>query len=188
MAALAFTHQNLLQFTPKLTPSKPKLKPKRTKIKLSIQTITTSPQASFSDQFVLQLADSLGDSLPSSSSLPLQKLRDNSSETLLSSFNPMRKDEFFRFTDTSFIKNSDIKPISHPPKSLAFFDVSRDTQFKSYDSFDGFLVDPSFDSSNLPDGVYVSSLLKLISEEILKRVCKFLGDLFWSVNGLGAPI
>ena len=44
----------------------------------------------------------------------------------------------------------------------------------------------------MPDEVYVGSLLKLSSEEILKRVYKFLGDfewgdLFWSVNGLGAP-
>ncbi|XWS49591.1 hypothetical protein CRYUN_Cryun12cG0016100 [Craigia yunnanensis] len=196
MAAFAFTHQNLLQFTSILTPSRSKLKPKRTKTKLSIQAIATSPQASFTDQFVLQLADSLEDSLPSSSSssssLPLQKLRDNSSETLLSTQWPSRKDESFRFTDTSFIKNSDIKPISHPPKSLTFLNVSRDTQFKSFDFFDGFHVDSSYDSSNLPDGVYVGSLLKLSSERILKRVCELLGDfewgdLFWSVNGLGAP-
>ncbi|XP_017626768.1 protein ABCI7, chloroplastic isoform X2 [Gossypium arboreum] len=193
MAALTFTHQNLLHFTPKLTTSKPYLKPKRTKTKLSIQTIRESPQASFTDQFVLQLADSLEDSLPSSSSsLPLQKLRDNSSETLLSTQWPSRKDESFRFTDTSFIKNSDINPISHPPNSLDLLEVSRDTQFESFNFVDGFLVDSSFSSSNLPDGVYVGSLSKLSSEGILKRVCELLGDfewgdLFWSVNGLGAP-
>ncbi|KAA3469215.1 protein ABCI7, chloroplastic-like isoform X1 [Gossypium australe] len=195
MAALTFTHQNLLHFTPKLTTSKPYLKPKRTKTKLSIQTIRESPQASFTDQFVLQLADSLEDSLPSSSSsssLPLQKLRDNSSESLLSTQWPSRKDESFRFTDTSFIKNSDINPISHPPKSLDLLEVSRDTQFESFNFVDGFLVDSSFSSSNLPDGVYVGSLSKLSSEGILKRVCDLLGDfewgdLFWSVNGLGAP-
>lgn len=196
MAALAITHQNLLHFTPKLTPSKPKLKSKRVKTKLSIQTITTPPQSSFTDQFVLQLADSLEDSLPSSSSssssVPIQKLRDDSSETLLSTQWPSRKDESFRFTDTSFIRNSDIKPISHPPKSPTFLDVSRDTPFKRFDFCDGFLVDSPYDSSNLPDGVYAGSLLNLSSERILKRVSEFLGDfewgdLFWSVNGLGAP-
>ncbi|MBA0826823.1 hypothetical protein Goarm_011644 [Gossypium armourianum] len=194
MAALTFIHQNLLHFTPKLTTSKPNLKPKRTKTKLSIQTIREFPQASFTDQFVLQLADSVEDSLPSSSSssLPLQKLRDNSSETLLSTQWPSRKDESFRFTDTSFIKNSDINPISHPPNSLDLLEVSRDTQFESFNFVDGFLVDSSFSSSNLPDGVYVGSLSKLSSEGILKRVCELLGDfewgdLFWSVNGLGAP-
>ncbi|MBA0702437.1 hypothetical protein Goari_026907 [Gossypium aridum] len=193
MAALTFIHQNLLHSTPKLTTSKPNLKPKRTKTKLSIQTIRESPQASFTDQFVLQLADSLEDSLPSSSSsLPLQKLRDNSSETLLSTQWPSRKDESFRFTDTSFIKNSDINPISHPPNSLDLLEVSRDTQFESFNFVDGFLVDSSFSSSKLPDGVYVGSLSQLSSEGILKRVCELLGDfewgdLFWSVNGLGAP-
>ncbi|TYG58231.1 hypothetical protein ES288_D08G206300v1 [Gossypium darwinii] len=195
MAALTFIHQNLLHSTPKLTTSKPNLKPKRTKTKLSIQTIRESPQASFTDQFVLQLADSLEDSLPSSSSsssFPLQKLRDNSSETLLSTQWPSRKDESFRFTDTSFIKNSDINPISHPPNSLDLLEVSRDTQLESFNFVDGFLVDSSFSSSNLPDGVYVGSLSKLSSEGILKRVCELLGDfewgdLFWSVNGLGAP-
>ncbi|TYH59121.1 hypothetical protein ES332_D08G202000v1 [Gossypium tomentosum] len=194
MAALTFIHQNLLHSTPKLMTSKPNLKPKRTKTKLSIQTIRESPQASFTDQFVLQLADSLEDSLPSSSSssLPLQKLRDNSSETLLSTQWPSRKDESFRFTDTSFIKNSDINPISHPPNSLDLLEVSRDTQLESFNFVDGFLVDSSFSSSNLPDGVYVGSLSKLSSEGILKRVCELLGDfewgdLFWSVNGLGAP-
>ncbi|GMI63924.1 ATP-binding cassette I7, non-intrinsic ABC protein 6 [Hibiscus trionum] len=190
MAALASTHPNLLQFTPKLKPWNRKLQPKRITTKLSIQAVSASPQASFTDQFVLQLADSLEDSVPSS--LPLQNLRDNSSETLLSTQWPSRKDEPFRFTDTSFIKNSDIKPISHPPKSLTVSDISRDAQVKSFYFSDGFLLDSSFDSSNLPDGVYVGSLLKLPSVGILKRVSELLGDLewgdlFWSVNGLGAP-
>lgn len=46
--------------------------------------------------------------------------------------------------------------------------------------------------SELPDGVYVGSVLKLSEESVIKRVCEFVsdsigGDLFWSINGIGAP-
>lgn len=46
--------------------------------------------------------------------------------------------------------------------------------------------------SELPSGVFVGSLLELSDERIIKRVCEFVcnsagGDLFWSINGIGAP-
>ncbi|KAL5550913.1 hypothetical protein UlMin_001089 [Ulmus minor] len=185
MAALAFTphvHRppNRSPFTPKTLKSKPRI---------SIQ-VSSSLQPTFSDPFVLQLAETLEDSLPSSSSSsPLQKLRDASSETLLSTPWPTRKDEPFRYTDTSFIKQSQIKPVLHPSESLS---VSTDTQFPSLVFVDGFLVDSRLDFSELPNGVFVGSLLDLPSESVIERVGEFIsngsdGDLFWSINGIGAP-
>ncbi|KAK9187676.1 hypothetical protein WN944_019074 [Citrus x changshan-huyou] len=190
MSALSFSphlHININR-NPKLTP---KRRAKPNKIRVSLQ--TTFPQATFSDPFVLQLAESLEDSLPSSSSslpqpLPLQKLRDSSSQTLLSTPWPSRKDEPFRFTDTSFIKSSQIQPITRPSSSL---DVSTDAQFPSLVLIDGFIQNSALNLSNLPDGVYVGSLLG-VSDGIMKRVSDFIsefqcGDLFWSINGMGAP-
>ncbi|KDO42223.1 hypothetical protein CISIN_1g011429mg [Citrus sinensis] len=190
MSALSFSphlHININR-NPKLTP---KRRAKPNKIRVSLQ--TTFPQATFSDPFVIQLAESLEDSLPSSSSslpqpLPLQKLRDSSSQTLLSTPWPSRKDEPFRFTDTSMIKSSQIQPITRPSSSL---DVSTDAQFPSLVLIDGFIQNSALNLSNLPDGVYVGSLLG-VSDGIMKRVSDFIsefqcGDLFWSINGMGAP-
>ncbi|KAH7578618.1 hypothetical protein ACOSP7_000048 [Xanthoceras sorbifolium] len=187
MSALSFTSHFHLHINPKLTP-----KPIKTRISLQTFAPATTPQAAFSDPFVLQLAESLEDSLLSSSQpLPLQKLRDLSSQTLLSTPWPSRKDEAFRFTDTSFIKNSQIEPIYHPSQSTTSLVVSDDTQFSNLVFVDGFIQNSLSNLSNLPDGVYVGSLLGL-SDSIMTRVCDLVGDfqggdLFWSINGMGAP-
>ncbi|KAK2967723.1 hypothetical protein RJ640_028454 [Escallonia rubra] len=81
-------------------------KPSRITTKQPHVTSSTTLVAAHSDLFVLQISKTLEDSLSSSSSPsppPLQKLRDTSSESLLSTPWPSRKDEPFRFTDTSFI-------------------------------------------------------------------------------------
>lgn len=161
----------------------------KTKLRVSTQASPTS-QLAFSDPFVLQLAEALEDSLPAytSSPLPLQNLRDSSSEALLSTPWPSRKDEPFRFTDTSFIKNSQIQPISHPP---TFSSILEDTQIPNLVIVDGFVV--SFSNlRELPDGVYVGSFQQLSEQTVMERVSEFVssscpGDLFWSINGIGAP-
>ncbi|XP_074264704.1 protein ABCI7, chloroplastic [Silene latifolia] len=150
-----------------------------------------STKSALSDPFVLQVAETLEDSVSSSSiPLPLQKLRDSSSEHLLSLSWPTRKDEPFRFTDTSFIKSSEIQPITDPSKDSDFPTNSDDTHLPNLTIIDGFLADSLTGVSGLPDGVYVGSLSKLNSEGILKRVSEFVtdfeGDLFWSLNGIGA--
>ncbi|KAB1215887.1 Protein ABCI7, chloroplastic [Morella rubra] len=188
MAALLFT-PNIQRpsVPPVLTPNKsPKLK---IKTRVALQ-----PSPTFSDPFVLQLAETLEDSLPASSSLPplpLQKLRDTSSETLLSTPWPSRKDEPFRFTDTSFIRHSEISPITHPPPSSALSGISSTTQFPHLVIADGFVVN-SVNLSELPSGVFVGSLLELSEESIIKRVGELVSnsverDLFWSINGIGSP-
>ncbi|GLT91196.1 hypothetical protein SLE2022_090960 [Rubroshorea leprosula] len=190
MAAFAFTHQ-IHHILPTPASGRTKLRPKRGRSRVSIQAVA-APVASFSDQFVLELAESLEDSLPSTSSFPLQKLREFSSQSLLSTQWPSRKDEPFRFTDTSSLRQSEIKPIAHPPEFPALLDNSGDAQFTNVVIADGFIIDSLCNFSNLPDGVYVGSLSGLSSEGIAKRVSEFLGDfqwgdLFWSVNGMGAP-
>ncbi|XP_062146492.1 protein ABCI7, chloroplastic isoform X2 [Alnus glutinosa] len=189
MAALAFTPH--IQRPPIPVVQTPIRAPKaRTRTRVSLQ-----PAPTFSDPFVLQLAEILEDSLPSSSSssppLPLQKLRDTSSETLLSTPWPSRKDESFRFTDTSFIRRSQISPIPKPPHSSALSGISSNTQFPNLVIADGYVVN-SANLSELPSGVFVGSLLELSEERIIKRVCESVcnstgGDLFWSINGIGAP-
>lgn len=57
---------------------------------------------------------------------------------------------------------------------------------------DGYIFDSLSQLSNLPDGVFVGSLSSLNSEAITERVSEFVsnfegGDLFWSLNGIGAP-
>ncbi|KAL7609242.1 protein ABCI7, chloroplastic [Lactuca sativa] len=152
------------------------------------------PIAALSDPFVLEIAESLEDSLPSSSSSGLQKLRDFASESLLSTPWPSRKDEPFRFTDTSFIKQSEIIPVSSPtpPESSNHISAFEDTQSLNLTIIDGYIIDSLSQLSGLPDGVFVGSLSSLSSNEITNRVLEFLpssepGDLFWSLNGVGSP-
>lgn len=191
MAALAFPRHIHTAPKPSFFNSKPKTKP-RTRV--SVQSTLTPPQLGFSDPFVLELAEALEDSLPSPASpklSPLEKIRDVSSETLLSTSWPSRKDEPFRFTDTSFIKNSKIYPVSRPPpQSLEA--PPEDTQLLHLAIVDGHIVDSSSNMSGLPDGVYVGGLSNATSESLVKRVGEFVsgfdwGDLFWSINGVGAP-
>ncbi|TKY70719.1 ABCI7 [Spatholobus suberectus] len=132
---------------------------------------SVSQKAFTSDPYVLELAEALEESVPSSPSTPhpLQKLRHASSESLLSTPWPSRRDEPFRFTDLSFIRQSRILPVSHPsPVSL---------------------LTPI---SDLPDGVYAGTLSALASAPLIERVSQLLcgfrnGDLFWSINGIAAP-
>ncbi|KAK6130093.1 hypothetical protein DH2020_036166 [Rehmannia glutinosa] len=168
--------------------------PRTTRYKVFAKTPTF---AVLSDPHVLRLAETLEDSITSSSSSaspppPLQKLRDISSQSLLSTPWPTRKDEPFRFTDTSFIKNSDIQPI--PPsstQSVASLSVLADNLFPSLTIVDGYLADSLSQLSELPDGVFVGALSRLSSENIMEKVSKYVssfqGDLFWSLNGVGAP-
>lgn len=180
-------------FTPQIhTPLKikPKIKHKQ-KQKPKSFSLSTTPitQARFSDPFVLQLAETLEDSL--SPSVSLQRLRDSSSESLLSTSWPSRKDEPFRFTDTSFIRLSQIIPITKPPQFDYLPSINGDTLLPNIVIADGFVLNSMSRLSTLPDGVYVGSLLSDSSDRIAERVLEFVGDfewgdLFWSINGLGA--
>lgn len=168
-----------------------KINPKNSKVRV-FTTPKSTPISALSDPYVLQIAETLEDSLPSTSSPSLDKLRTSSSETLLSTPWPSRKDEPFRFTDTSLLKNSRIEPI-HPPKiqSLSSFDESLDTLLPTLSIVDGYIVDSLSQLNEFPSGVYVGSLLSVDSEAIMKRVSEyefsFKGDLFWSLNGVGTP-
>ncbi|CAH9130785.1 unnamed protein product [Cuscuta epithymum] len=178
-------------------------RPKNVKLHTSRKTSRVfSPSPTFavlSDPYVLQLAETLEDSLESSSSsLTLQKLRDISSQFLLSTSWPSRKDEAFRFTDTSFIRNSIIEPISSTS------DLQQPLPLSSNDTLsplnvtiiDGYVVSSLSQLSELPSGVFVGCLSSLNTSEeatIMKRVSDEYvsisqnGDVFWSLNGVGAP-
>lgn len=185
----AATVLSRLSLIPNLS-SKPKLKSnRRTSVSVRAQ------QASFSDPFVLQLAESLEDSLsasPSSSAtLPLQRIRESSAETLLSTPWPSRKDEPFRFTDTSFIRYSQIEPVSTQQRNSEILDNLSETQFPNAVIIDGFVSNLTIGPSDLPDGVYFGSFSGL-PDDLTNRVSEFIGefdsgDLFWSINGMGAP-
>ncbi|KAL8207906.1 hypothetical protein R6Q57_007318 [Mikania cordata] len=68
---------------------------------------------------------------------------DFASESLLSTPWPSRKDEPFRFTDTSLIKQSEIIPVSSPPplESLNNSIVFEDAQLLNLTIIDGYVVD-----------------------------------------------
>ncbi|KAL3645644.1 hypothetical protein CASFOL_010824 [Castilleja foliolosa] len=186
---------NLNSYLPKLCtkPRSANRPPRTTRTKIFAKPSTL---AVLSDPYVLRLAETLEDSITSSNSAaspphPLQKLRDVSSQSLLSTPWPSRKDEPFRFTDTSFIKNSDIQPI--PPsstQSLASLSFLADNLNPGLAIVDGYLVDSLSQLPELPEGVFVGVLSRLnsevIMEKVLKYVSSFQGDLFWSLNGAGA--
>jgi Fe-S cluster assembly protein SufD len=74
---------------------------------------------------------------------------------------------------------------------LKLLDDLGDTNLPSLVFVDGFVV-KSENLDGLPDGVFVGSLSNLSDERIVNRVSECigefeLGDLFWSINGLGAP-
>ncbi|KAI3927388.1 hypothetical protein MKX01_027619 [Papaver californicum] len=173
-------------------------KPKSRITKFSIRPLSVAPKASLCDPFVLQIAETLEDSNSYSSikqSPILQKLRESSSESILSLSWPTRKDEPFRFTDTSFIKNSQISSTSPDPESNPVdfeSDGDDDTQTPNIVIVDGQIVSSRSKLDELPDNVYVGSVLGINSDEIREKVMKFVSnfedrDLFWSLNGIGAP-
>ncbi|KAG6408009.1 hypothetical protein SASPL_131011 [Salvia splendens] len=166
--------------------------PRATSTKLFSQPPTL---ATLSDPHVLRLAETLEDSIASSSSSPpppLQKLRDISSQSLLTTPWPSRKDEPFRFTDTSFIRNSQIHPVTlAPTQNLDALSGFADSISPNIAIIDGYLVESLSNLSELPDGVFVGRLSDLNSKGLMEKVSKYVsnfqGDLFWSLNGVGAP-
>ncbi|KAF5735082.1 Non-intrinsic ABC protein 6 isoform 1 [Tripterygium wilfordii] len=91
-----------------------------------------------------------------------------------------------------YFAHSQIIPISTPPQQDQLLGISKDTHLPNLAIVDGFVVDSISNLSNLPNGVFVGSLLGSSLEGIIKRVCEFVGDfkwgdLFWAINGLGAP-
>ncbi|MED6167704.1 hypothetical protein PIB30_005329 [Stylosanthes scabra] len=171
-------------FTPtRFNPFFKRSKPNRISVKS--KSIVTS------DPFVLELAETLEDSLPSSTppSLPLQNLREASSQSLLTKPWPSRRDEPFRFTDLSLLRYSNIIPVSQNPPTTTTLPAS---SFPSLNIVDGHPITPLSNSSELPEGVYVGTLSALASTAIIDRVTDLMsrfhaGDLFWSINGIGAP-
>lgn len=148
-------------------------------------------RASLSDPFVLSIAEKLEDSLPSSPPPSLQSLRSLSSQSLLSKPWPSRKDEPFRFTDTSFLKSSQILPVSspNPPSDPGFDSHSPNLLVVA----DGHPVPSLSRLSSLPSGVVAGYLSSLPPGPVLDRVLAVTasefrdGDLFWDLNGLGTP-
>ncbi|KAK2426235.1 Protein abci7, chloroplastic [Trifolium repens] len=142
-----------------------------------------------SDPFLLDLAEALEDSVPTP--LHLQNLREASSESLLSTPWPSRRDEPFRFTDLSFLRSSHILPAPIPTATTTTT-VPTDSQFPCHVSIvDGHYINSISKISEFPDGVYVGSLSNL-SGKVAERVLELVsgldgGDLFWSINGMGAP-
>ncbi|XP_059275701.1 protein ABCI7, chloroplastic-like [Lycium ferocissimum] len=183
---------SLTSISPYLSKFTTTTKTRRISKKIGVFTPKFSPISALSDPYVLQIAETLEDSVPSTSSPPLQKLRDNSSNTLLSTPWPSRKDEPFRFTDTSFLKNSTIQPTPPPKKeSLSPKNETLDTLLPTLSIIDGYITSSLNQLTDFPNGVYVGSLLSVDSEAILKRVSEyefsFKGDLFYSLNGVGTP-
>ncbi|KAJ0966887.1 hypothetical protein J5N97_023804 [Dioscorea zingiberensis] len=148
-------------------------------------------RASFSDPFVLSIAEKLEDSLPSSSHPSLQTLRSLSSQSLLSKPWPSRKDEPFRFTDTSFLKAAQIVPVSSSnPSANHTFDSPSSNLLVVVD---GHPVPSLSRLSSIPSGAFVGPLSTLPPGPALDRVLAVAssefpdGDLFWDLNGLGTP-
>ncbi|KAF3774023.1 ABCI7 protein [Nymphaea thermarum] len=152
----------------------------------------------FSDPFVLELAEKIEDSvppLPSSPPLPLLRLRESASRSLLSQRWPTQKDEAFRFTDTRFLRHSLINPVQpssvHSSTALDY----GDDDHRILHIVDGQLLpsSPPSISSDLPESVFVGPLSAIQDEALLNRVLSSFSsdfqeaDLFWSLNGIGVP-
>ncbi|KAG9445237.1 hypothetical protein H6P81_016577 [Aristolochia fimbriata] len=164
------------------------------------RTATVRTLAALSDPYVLQLAETFEDSLSSAPSadtlsLPiLQNLRDSSSASLLSKTWPSSKDEPFRFTDVSFLKKSEIAPVStvpsrYSPENPQLLGVC-DGQSPSLFLIDGRVVETFSDLSGLPSDVFVGSV-SAAPESVLRVISDSVanfsqGDLFWDLNGMGA--
>ncbi|URE48685.1 Uncharacterized protein family (UPF0051) [Musa troglodytarum] len=156
---------------------------------------TAAARAALSDPFVLEIAEKLEDSLSSSdaaaSPLPLRKLRDSASQSLLSKRWPSTKDEPFRFTNLSFLRSSLLLPAPSPTFPL---DPALDSPSPHLLAIVDGHVAPSLSRlSALPFGVFAGSVSALQPGPTLDRVLAALaegfgnGDLFWDLNGVGAP-
>ncbi|XP_078427420.1 non-intrinsic ABC protein 6 [Wolffia australiana] len=155
--------------------------------------------AALSDPFVLEIAEKLEDSLSlggGSWPAPLQKLRETSSESLLSRSWPSSKDEPFRFTDTSFLKQSTILPVPVSP-SLELSAIADRSVLSPHvlTVVDGQFVPSLSKLASLPAGVFAGGLSDFPPGPALDKITEILskekgfhgGDLFWDINGAGAP-
>ncbi|PKA55756.1 Protein ABCI7, chloroplastic [Apostasia shenzhenica] len=183
-------------FSPlRLLRSRPLLKRRLRFHQKTIATATNFTSASLSDPFVLDIADKLEDSLSlCSTSCPsvLLKLRDSSSQSLLTQRWPSAKEEPFRFTDLSFLKSSEILPAAstsaiHPAPSFSF----PASNFLTI--VDGCVVPSLSRLTSLPAGAFAGSAVDVPSGHLYETVFAAAGegfsdgDLFWNVNGFGAP-
>ncbi|KAI0500609.1 hypothetical protein KFK09_018823 [Dendrobium nobile] len=148
---------------------------------------------SLSDPFVLDIADKLEDSVSTSSSSSfslLQKLRDSSSQSLLSQRWPSPKDELYRFTDTSFLKSSQILPAS-PPSIISPSLSSPASNIITL--VDGHVVPALSRIPSLPAGAFAGSAADIPPGALYEHLMAAAGelfhneDLFWNLNGFGAP-
>ncbi|RWW43818.1 hypothetical protein BHE74_00050479 [Ensete ventricosum] len=181
----------------------PTLPPLRRRCRAAALTLPTTARAprsaavraALSDPFVLEIAEKLEDSLSSSdaaaSPLPLQKLRDSASQSLLSKRWPSTKDEPFRFTNLSFLRSSLLLPVPSPTIPL---DPALDSPSPHLLAIVDGHVAPSLSRlAALPSGVFAGSVSALPPGPTLDRVLTALaegfgdGDLFWDLNGVGAP-
>ncbi|KAI3843063.1 hypothetical protein MKX03_018318 [Papaver bracteatum] len=174
----------------------------KTKTKFRSLSIVPKVSSHLCDQIVLQIAETLEDSHSSSLSKQspiLQKLRDSSAESALSCSWPTRKDESYRTIDISSIKNSQISSISHIQANRIGLELDGvddddddDTQTLNIVIVDGHIIDSKSNLDELPDNVYVGGILGITSDEISEKVMRCVSnsenrDLFWSLNGIGAP-
>ncbi|KAI4377958.1 hypothetical protein MLD38_015508 [Melastoma candidum] len=178
MSSLSLLHPINPQFKPPSNPPR-----RKSSIPALRSSLSPPPQLGFSDPFVLDLAETLEDSLSPSTLSPLRRIREASSERLLSTPWPSRKDEAFRFTDISFLRSSSIYPAQRPSVEGGEFGLG------GLGIVDGYVVSYGGDFS---EGVVVGSLTEVGSGTICERILELMsdfewGDLFWSVNGVGAP-
>ncbi|CAN6441164.1 unnamed protein product [Victoria cruziana] len=155
----------------------------------------------FSDPFVIELAEKIEDSVspvPSSPPLPLLRLRESASRSLLSQKWPTQKDEAFRFNDTRFLRHSLINPVqpsSVPPSTALDYDDDHHQHHLIVRIVDGQFLSssPPSISDDLPESVFVGPLSAIQDVALLNRVLISFssefqeGDLFWSINGIGVP-
>ncbi|KAG0502908.1 hypothetical protein HPP92_002980 [Vanilla planifolia] len=166
---------NSLQFQPKI---------------LDAANSASSSSFSVSDPFVLEIADKLEDSLSLTSSSFLKRLRDSSALSILSRRWPSSKDELFRFTDTSFLKSSKILPTAAPSAQPP---ISASPVSNFLTIVDGHVLLSLSHFPSLPPGAFAGSAADVppgsLSETVLATGTDGFreGDLFWDLNGFGAP-
>ncbi|KAL4191749.1 hypothetical protein AMTRI_Chr07g82160 [Amborella trichopoda] len=160
-------------------------------------TRSRAASCSLSDPFVIEIAEKLEDSLSSSSSSSpsLQKLRDLSSQSLLTHPWPTPKQEPFRFysfhslTKTPIFPTSSPPPLALPPTALS---LSSPLPIL-IPILDGhFIPSLSHLSSTTPPELYIGSISQNLPPSFSSHLLDYLshpveGDLFSALNGVGAP-